>query len=500
MILINTSSPDGAGLFQPFLPIYIPVGMGCLLSVCEREGIRVHFIDEQIERDSWKAIMDHVPSLKPPYIFGFSVLTGAFGHALTMSRELKKKFPDSVVIFGGIHPTAHPEECLEQESVDLVVRGEADEVLPELYRRLKVSGDWRALDGVSDRVDGGYQHNSQRYVMDLDAFPPFPYHRFDPKRYSMGFVMSSRGCPYECIFCSNRVTTGKRYRFRSAPLVLEEIRILVEDYGIRRIYFLDDNLLVNKPRMMALVQGIKDRGWQRTVEFSFQGRADNADTGMMQELFDVGFKYVSFGIETASPAVMTSIKKGETLEEIIKAVHVAKSIGYGVSSTFIFGLPGETAADRLAAVELSRELELDIVKFNNAIPYPGTEFYRIARQEGRLNVVGQYENFNSVGTFTQAPWDEKALPYVPSGTTESGLRDDILWAYWRTLFNVKKMQKIFLKSNEGNAWFSAGEGWLDFLRKVPALILMVLIMAIKYAGLFMRTLFQRMLGKFFRQA
>jgi radical SAM superfamily enzyme YgiQ (UPF0313 family) len=487
MIIINTSSVDGAGLFQPFLPIYIPMGIGYLLAVCEREGIVLHLVDQQIERDARAKIRGLVPLLKPPYIFGFSVLTGALGPSLTLARELKREYPGSMVIFGGIHPTAEPEECLAEDCVDAVVRGEADEIFPELYRRLKSSGDWRSLDGVSYRANGTYVHNRQRYVMDLDSLPVFPYHRFDPARYSMGFVMSSRGCPYECIFCSNRLTTGKCYRFRSAAIVLEELRALVEDHGIRRVYFLDDNFLVHKSRVAELVRGIKERGWHRTVEFSFQGRADNADPVMLRELFEAGFRNVAFGIETASPVVMARIKKGETLDEIVAAVRMAKEIGFYVSSSFIFGLPGETSADRSEAVRLSRDIGLDMVKFNNAIPYPGTEFCRIAAEEGRLNIVGRYENFNSVGTFTQAPWDEKPLPYVPQGSTEAGLRDDILWAYWKAFFNVRKFREIFLKPKDANAWFGMGDNFIQFLGKVFPLLVMFVIMFIKYAGLFFRS-------------
>ena len=143
MIFINVVSSGGAGLFQSFLPVYIPMGIGCLMAVCQREGIPVYCVDQQIESDTLARINELVTLLKPPYIFGFSVLTGAFAASLTLARVLKEKYPECIVIFGGIHPTAMPEECLTEDCVDMVIRGEADEQMPELYRRLKFSGEWR---------------------------------------------------------------------------------------------------------------------------------------------------------------------------------------------------------------------------------------------------------------------------------------------------------------------------------------------------------------------
>jgi radical SAM superfamily enzyme YgiQ (UPF0313 family) len=494
MILINSSSRDDAGIFQPFLPIYLPMGAGYLLAVCDRENIPVHFIDQQIEDDVWSRMIERIPSMKAPYIFGFSVLTAGLAASLSLAARLKEQYPDSVVIFGGIHATAMPEECLAQACVDIVVRGEAENTLPELYRRLKSRGDWQSLDGISYRGTEGVVHRPRAQAVDLDTLPLFPYHRFDPSRYVTAFVMSSRGCPYECIFCSNQVATGKRYRFRSTGLVIQEIGILVEQHHVRRIHLLDDNFLVNHKRVRELIKEIKQRGWHHKVTFDFQCRGDNIDPQLMRELFEAGFVDIGIGIETASEDILKRIKKGETLGQIMEAIRLARSIGFDVASTVMFGLPGETHTDRIAAMRLVRELDLDKVKFNNAIPYPGTEFFDAAKRAGQLRIEGWYSNFNAVGTFVDPPWRNRPLPYVPEGSSDADVRDDILWAYWNVWFNPHKIWRMFRNSNEDATWFRTGATFQERMRKVPILFMMVSLMAFKYAGLFIRTPLRRLMA------
>ena len=118
MILINSSPKDALKIFQPFLPIFIPVGIGCLLGACEQAGIKTHFVDEQVEDNILGCIDKFVGDMEKPYIFGFSVLTAGFKSAIALSRELKVRYPDSVILFRGIHPTSAPAQCMSLNHVD----------------------------------------------------------------------------------------------------------------------------------------------------------------------------------------------------------------------------------------------------------------------------------------------------------------------------------------------------------------------------------------------
>ncbi|MDD5560569.1 MAG: radical SAM protein [Candidatus Omnitrophica bacterium] len=486
MILINSSPKDALKIFQPFLPIFVPIGPGYLLAFAEQQNIKVKFIDEQIEDNVIAKINEYVKGLKRPYIFAFSVLTASFKSAIHVSRELKKLFPDSIILFGGIHPTALPEEALSYKHIDYVIRGEGERELVEFYRRVKGGGDVRQVEGLSYRKDGVIIHNKISLdPIDLDSLPDFPYHLFKSERYDLGFVVSSRGCPHRCIFCSNRVTTGKKYRYTSAKKIMRDVdwvynQYLINKQGKRNIQFLDDNLLVNQARVYELLDEIKRAGLDKKLTFSFQARGDNANFKLLKDLFEAGFKSVFFGLETASEDIMKLIKKDETVARCIEAVKMAKQIGFHVSATFIYGFPTETHKDRMNCLKLSKELKLDMVRYNNATPYPGTELYEMAKRDGGLKVTGLYDNFYSVSTFIEYPFKEIPFSYVPAGSSETEIRNDLLFSYLAFYLDFNKIKSIFASPEKNVGWFNAGETAIKLVKKLPALSLLGLNIFLKY--------------------
>ena len=458
MILINSSPKDPLKIFQPFLPISVPIGIGCLLATLEKEGIEGKLIDEQVDENIFDLIQESCQKMNRPYLFGFSVLTTAFKRAILVSKELKRRYSDSIVLFGGIHPTALPEEVLSFSHIDAVWRGEAEKGLAEFYRCVKEGKDYTHLKNLSYRKNGQVIHNRRFFPSDdLDSYPPFPYHLFVSKRYDLGFLVSSRGCPYKCIFCSNRVTTGRQYRFRSAEAIVHELDILCHKYHQSHVVFVDDNLLVNKNRIYQLIGEIKKNRLDKKMTYGFQARGDNVSYKLLQDLHDAGFKNIFYGLETASEEIMNTIKKGETVAQCVEAVKMAKKIGFHVSATFIYGLPGETPQNRIDCLRLSRELKLDMVRYNNATPYPGTELYEIAKKENRLNIQGLYENFNSVSVFIENPFKKIPFSYVPENNTEDSIRRDLLFSYFSFYLNVNRLRNILMKPDSGVGWFDAGQ-------------------------------------------
>lgn len=485
MILINSSPKDALRIFQPFLPIFVPVGVGCLLSATEKAGIKADFVDEQVEDDILGKISEYINKTEPPYIFGFSVLTAGFKSAILLSKELKRYYPDSVVLFGGIHPTAMPEEVLSFDHIDAVLMGEGEKGLVDFYKCVKQGKDYSYIDNLCYKKDGKIVQNQRTFVLDeLDTYPPFPYHLFASKEYDLGFVISSRGCPYQCIFCSNRITTGRRYRYKSAEIVIEELDMLYHKYDRRYVLFLDDNFLVSKERIYTLIDGIKKKGLDKKMTFNFQARGDNVNYKLLQDLYSGGFRSIFFGLETSSEQLMKVVKKGETVAQCVEAAKMAKKVGFHVSATFIYGLPGETHDDRINCVKLSNELHLDMVRYNNATPYPGTELYEIAKQKKRLNVQGLWENFNSVSTFIENPFKRIPFSYVPEGNTEEEIRRDILFSYFSYYLNFERLKNIFIRPDQGVAWFNAGERIWETIKKLPALTFLVIMLFFKFSQLF----------------
>ncbi len=497
MILINSSPKDALKIFQPFLPISVPVGIGCLIAFLERDHIKVRFIDEQVEDNVLGAVSEYVKDMQKPYIFGFSVLTAAFKSAILLSQELKSRYPDSVIVFGGIHPTALPDDVLAYKHINAVIRGEGENTLVEFYKRVKGNKDFTSLDGLSYRDNGTIVHNRiSPDQINLDDIPDFPYDIFKSKRYDLGFVLSSRGCPHRCIFCSNRVTTGKKYRYSSAKKIIRDLDWVSSQYPAgkgakKNVQFLDDNLLVNKERIYELLDEIKINGFDKKLTFSFQARGDNVSYGLLRDLYKTGFKSVFFGLETASEKIMKFIKKDETVAQCVEAVKMAKELGFYVSATFIYGFPGESHNDRMGCLRLSQELKLDMVRFNNATPYPGTELYEIAKSENRIKIVGLYENFNSVSAFIEDPFREIRFSYVPTGSSEEEIRNDLLYSYFAFYLNFNKIKNILASPDKGAGWFNAGETAINLVKKMPALLLLGANISLKFYKLLLNMLTER---------
>jgi hypothetical protein len=135
-------------------------------------------------------------------------------------------------------------------------------------------------------------------------------------------------------------------------------------------------------------------------------------------------------------------------------------------------------------VELSLALKIDMIRYNNATPYPGTELYEMAKRENRLHIQGVYENFMSVSTFIESPFKPIPFTYVPAGSTENEIRRDLLYSYFRFYFDVERMRQIFRKPEQNVGWFNAGNHLVDVLRKIPAVMLLAFFMFCKFLQLF----------------
>jgi radical SAM superfamily enzyme YgiQ (UPF0313 family) len=169
----------------------------------------------------------------------------------------------------------------------------------------------------------------------------------------------------------------------------------------------------------------------------------------------------------------------------VEAVRMAKKIGYYVSATFIYGLPGDTHQNRVNCISLSKKLKMDMVRYNNATPYPGTELYKVAKKDNRLNVVGLYENFCTGNTFVENPFKRTLLPYVPKGNSEEEIRMDILYSHLSFYLDFARLRNIFSKSDRGVGWFKVGERTVEVIKKIPDLSLLFFLLVVKFTKFYL---------------
>ncbi|MEW5691888.1 MAG: radical SAM protein [Candidatus Hydrogenedentota bacterium] len=406
--------------------ISFPLSLGHLIGYLLRNGpFPVGIIDEQIEPIN--NVEGVLSSMESPKIIGISTLTSTSRRAFQLAEEIKKIDEKVLIILGGVHPTVTAEDCLKNKYIDIVVKGEGEETLDELINRVFNEKDYRDIAGISYKADGKIIHNKDRkLVTDLDIFPSFPYFIFEKNkdRYP-GFasIQSSRGCPYGCIFCSQRSVSGRTYRYQSIPRTISDIKSLIDKYHPKTIRIMDDNIGANKSRLIDLLDAIISNKLHKGISFTAALRGDNIDEDIACKLKMANFNFLSFGLETASNSLMKIINKGETVEDVIRAIHLTKSKGITTATTVIFGLPTEKSKDRWDAIKLVNSLKLDSVRFNILTPYPGTPVYERLKKENKIHIKKDWENFS-----VQYIWEGEELPYVPAGTDKYELIFMIMFA------------------------------------------------------------------------
>ena len=430
------------GYFYEFLPKAVPWGVGLLASRMRDLGYDVQLWDLNARDISLSDIAQEAPDGGNGVLFGLSCLTANAAQGYQIAKMIKDVAPSSKIVYGGIHPTALPDEPMEKGLADAVVRGEAEESFPELIRRWSAAEDIAGQPGITCRDETGkVVHGPQApYIDDLDQYPGFPYDMIDLSKYNIGMIITSRGCPYDCIFCSQRLITGRRFRFRSTEKVVADLEYLIKICGQTYIMFVDDLFTGNKKRLIELCHEIRRRGLHKKCIFGAQVRADSIDEEILTVLTQSGFKTISFGIETSSERLMTFIRKKETLAHIVQKALLAKSYGLLTEGVFIFGFPGELFDDRLRAVKLAKEMGLGRLRFNNLTPYPGTHVYEIALAEKRLTIQDGWKNFNSAGAASAKVGSRFVIPYVPQGTTDGAIQGEVIlsniYSSFRQVFHM----------------------------------------------------------------
>lgn len=445
-------------LITPFIYNTFPTSLGFLAGyIREHNKVAPKIIDGQIVDLNRNKIEELLRQDEGPKIVGMSVITINAQRAYRLAKQIKEIDRDYLIVLGGIHATVLPDECLGIPEVDIVIRGEGEKALSELILCLENGRDYTALEGISYKSKERVIHNSKPDLVDLDALPPFPYDLFDSTYQSyrdFGTIISSRGCPYDCIFCSQRAISGQRYRPLPLKRVLDEIDLLINKYCQRKIWFMDDNFLVDKQRTYSLLQGIINRGFHKRAGFVAELRGASATYQALRKMKEANFQIVSFGMESGSQRLLDLVNKQEKVEDNIRAVEMAHQVGMKTSATFIFGLPTETREERLATARLAARIPLDDARFNVAVPYPGTKLFEMAQKEKRLHIEPGWSNFN-----VQFYMFGDNIPYVPQGADRNRLIRDTFMANLKFCLRPKTVVNFITSPISGGMVLTLPKRW-----------------------------------------
>lgn len=399
---------------KEFYGVTPPLGLCYIAGTLEKEGYDVIIIDGQVEKDKEGHVekddllrigisMESLSELvvrSAPDIIGISCpLSMMWEDVSNLSSLLKKNCPNSFQILGGFHPSAFSQECLLDSKVDCIVIGEGEETFLELVNKISHQLDPFDSNGIAYRDNSGTPVRNQprepiknldlipvpaRHLIDLEKYIKINKSQGGQKRYRYTTLITSRGCPNNCVFCSVKVVWGRGWRARSPENVLEELEELKNKYKIDEIHFEDDNISLNKKRMNRLCDLIIEKGLDITWTTPNGIAVHTLDRDLVFKMKMSGCHQLNFGIESGNEYILNKvIKKNLNLTRAREVIGWTKEAGIWAHGFFVIGFPGETKEMIHDTLDFAKTSGLDSAFFTIATPYPGTELFDILVSMGK---------------------------------------------------------------------------------------------------------------------
>lgn len=346
----------------------------------------------------WKELETRIMA-DGPELVGITCNSGNMDTVRVIVQRLRKIGVPTVL--GGSHPTAAPAQSLQYTGADMVVMGEGEKTLLELADSIEKGVSLRSVEGLATRTDSGIVLNAKRALIeDLDDIPVPDRSFLDNADYFGNVVITGRGCPFNCAYCASRTLWGRKVRLRSVPSIIHELKLLrnhadgEDDRPGRWVMkIVDDTFTVNRSRTALLLNHIIDEGLD-CFEFTAGVRADTLDEHLVSRMQQANFKRVTLGVESGSPRILKMIRKGETNEDVIRALKLLRQAGIRSHAFFMIGLPEETLEDIEHSKELIVASNPDYVEVNMVTPYPGTDIFERLVPEGVDKIDRWYRWFH----------------------------------------------------------------------------------------------------------
>ena len=376
-----------------------PLNLLYIAAVLARGGHEVKIIDLYAEGLSEEEFLSRARAFGPQ-LAGFATYTASFDMAAAGARLLKENFPGLKTVAGGIHASYLPAQCLKGGAFDCVVVGEGELTMLELADALAAKADLFAVPGLVLPKDGGAFATPRRpLIEDLAALPLPDYSLVDLSKYYLGItravstapaasVLTMRGCPYQCTFCSHHYGYGGRVRKRAPAGVVSEMKALYDNYGVREFQIEDPSFTCDPAHVREICRLIVESGMK--ISWNCNVRANTASEELFSSMAGAGCRRALLGVESGSQELLDRMKKGITLEAVRRTMALAKKHGMRVNAAFLLGTPGETLETARRTYEFALELDPDYVMFSVYIPSPGGELFDGLAGEGRLDLDKVY--------------------------------------------------------------------------------------------------------------
>jgi len=403
------------------LPRYIPFPFFLTISSTQLSSNHdVLLIDGVAEGITIDQLSSSAVNFSPDIIFA-ETSTPSFYYDMAVLQDLSDKLPGVKIICGGGHSPELAQDYLsDNQFPDYWIAGEYDAVLHLLVDCIANDSDTSKIPGVMTKDQ---KLSSYAKIDDLNRLPSPDFAQLPVKNYSdpvcglpAPSVQSwlSRGCPFGCTFCvwPQIIYGNRKYRTRSTDSALDEIELLISEYGCESFYFDDDTTNIGEDRMKELSQKIISRGLNK-YPWSMMARADCMSESMLESLVNAGLYSIKYGVESISPSLLNSCDKGTDINKLKNAINKTKEAGVKLHLTFTFGLPGETEATIEETLNYALKTDPETAQFSICTPFPGTRYYDECLNNGWL-INNDWDNFIGSGNAVVATPElssEKLMEY-----------------------------------------------------------------------------------------
>lgn len=393
MKVLFVNPPQTASKYKFMGVIAPPLGIAYMAGVLQENNIDVEILDASAEDMDFKDVEKELLKRKPDLV-ALTALTPTIGRALETAQVVKETLPDSIVVMGGYHPTFNFIETLEDENVDIVIRGEGEYIMLNLVQALENQSSLHDVKGIvfEDKNSKEIVVNPEApLIQDLDELP-FPALNLLPmKKYRlldmdthMTTMITTRGCPMQCSFCSSAAMHGKKIRERSVENIVDEIEYLKTNYDIDTIAFMDDTFTLKKRKVMAICDEILKRNIE--IMWGCTSRVDTLDEKLLKKMKEAGCITIFIGVESADQQQLDNMCKNTTIAKIENAFKIAHKLKIRTIASVALGIPGDTKEIMNKTVKFVHKLKPNYAIYSLATPYPGTRFYKEAFEKNLIKI------------------------------------------------------------------------------------------------------------------
>lgn len=386
--------------------LYYPLWLIYAAAICEKDGFEVEFLDAPATPldydESFSRISERGEGTR---LFVIDTSTPSIYSDIAFADALKSLYPEAFVMLVGTHPSALPEETLgNSQAVDAVAMHEFDYIVRDVARALRSGGNPLAVSGLAwcDDEHKVTVNEPYPFIEDLDEIPfaaEFIKNHLDERDYFFAAsaypeiqIFTGRGCPARCTFCVYPQTMhGHKYRLRSAQNVVDEFQYIADNFpDVKEVVIEDDTFTIRKDRVAEICELLIERGLNRRLRWLCNARV-NLDYDTMVLMRRAGCHLIIPGIESGSQEVLNNIRKGTTLAQVERYMADARRAKIKVHACYMVGNRGETRETMQQTLDLAMRLKADTAQFYPLLPFPGTEAYRWAKENGYIK--GGYDDY-----------------------------------------------------------------------------------------------------------